>query len=182
MDELTTPTQSAGSTSQNPIQPLVDAPLTETPVPAVTPEPTITQATPQATPVTPAVEPQVAATPESTTVATQAPTTSSSEQPQNAFVQMLMENKKVVAIGVVAVVAVVIGLSVLIGAKSSSEYQGLIKRIDSQTQELNKASQTNISSPSATDVDPSTIDNSIPFEMEGTPAASEEPSTAKIAR
>jgi len=94
------------------------------------------------------------------------PTTISSEQPKNAFVQMLTENKKIVIIGVIAVAAVVIGLSVLIGAKSSSEYQGLIKRIDTQTQELNKASKTDISSPSA-------IDNSIPFEMEGTPAAND---------
>jgi|GEM_PF-5741361 len=158
-----------------------DMPLvaTETKAPEITPEPTITQATPPVMPVIPAVEPQVAAT--------QAPTTPSSEQPKNAFVQMLMENKKFVIIGVIAVVAVVIGLSVLIGAKSSSEYQGLIKRIDSQTQELNKASQTNIFAPSLTDQsstgsDPSTIDNSIPFEMEGTPAASAEPSTPKIAR
>lgn len=137
-------------------------------------EPTITQPTVEQKgtdmpPVATAeVEPTPAVTPEpAVTPVVAAPA-------QNGFVQMLMENKKFVAIGVTAVVAVIIGLSVLIGAKSSDEYQGLIKRIDSQTQELNKASQTNISSPSAADssVDSSssTIDNSIPFEMEGTPA------------
>lgn len=169
MDELTTPTQSAGSTSQNPIQPLVDEPLvaTETPAPATT-----TTTTEQA-PVTPAaVEPQTTTpmqsasstspTPITETQATAEPAT------QNSFIQMIMENKKIVIIGIVAVVAIVIGLSVFIGAKSSNEYQGLIQRIDTETKDLNKSSQTNISAPSE-------IDNSVPFEMEGA-------SSGKVAR
>ncbi|MFA6305557.1 MAG: hypothetical protein WC651_02395 [Candidatus Gracilibacteria bacterium] len=143
MDELT---------QQTPTQPLADAPLatatpattTETPVtPTMTPEPTQVTATvdPAATPAqnttptqaTPAVDP---ATPAATSTSTQAP--------QNAILQMLIENKKLVIIGLIAVAAVIIGLSVLIGTKSSGEYQGLIKKIETQTKELN---ETNILAP-----------------------------------
>ena len=88
---------------------------------------------------------------------------------QTGFLQILVENKKLVIIALVAVVAIVIGISVFIGAKSSNEYQGLIKRLDTETQELNKASQTNVSAPS-------------PQSDEIVPASGEDSTPAKVAR
>lgn len=125
----------------------------------------------EAEPPTPApVETPVELTPTESTFAPTVPTeptpqlSVTSEQPKNGILQMLMENKKIVIIGVVALVAIIIGISIFIGAKSSDEYQGLIKRIETETQDLNKAGQTNISAPAV-------IENSIPFEMEGLPEA-----------
>lgn len=101
------------------------------------------------------------------------------EQTQKTgFLQILVENKKLLIIVLVSIVAVVIGVSVFIGAKSSNEYQGLIKRLDTETQELNKASQTNVVSPEQNTSKDSTASQS----DEIIPASSEDSTPAKVAR
>ncbi|MCK9185976.1 hypothetical protein M0P48_00865 [Candidatus Gracilibacteria bacterium] len=138
---------------QNPAQPIAEVPLATTPAPEAQTKPAEAQA-------------PVATTPAPTTPVTPVAT---AEEPQNAFLQMIMENKKIVIIGVIAVIAVIIGLSVLIGAKSSNEYQGLIKLIDEETQELKEPS---IPLPDTT----ATVSEEV------VPATSEELTPAKVAR
>lgn len=56
--------------------------------------------------------------------------------PSSQSPQLLSGSKGVVIAVIIGLIAIVIGVSALIGFKSSNQYQGYLKKVEQQTQEL----------------------------------------------